>query len=85
LTGVPDEMQESHEAPRLNQDDQLRQQPVLDAASATRLKISSLFMALLSKGYEDSKLYITVDETQLRVSRKFDNAWHSRLTPIIVW
>jgi hypothetical protein len=47
LIGVP-ETHVSQEAPRLNQDDQLRQQPLLVATNATTLKISSLFMAYLT-------------------------------------
>lgn len=85
LTGPP-ETHVSHDAPRFHHDDQLRQQPLLVATSATMLKISSFFMAFLigSAGtiprptsntlrLGDVQLYITVDEVQLRLSTIFDN------------
>ena len=86
--GVPD-THVSQEAPRLNHDDQLRQQPVLVAATTTTLRTSSLFMAFLTtfqvgcprscnrvRGLGDVKLYITVDEVQLRAVRIFDKRLH---------
>ena len=90
--GVPD-THVSQESPRLNHDDQLRQQPVLVAAIATTIRTSSLFMAFLTtfqdggprscnraRGLGDVKLYITVDEVQLRAVIIFHNPWHRRHT-----
>ena len=89
-----DDMHESHDAPRFHHDDQLRQQPLLVATSATMLKISSLFMAFLigstglfphQKWFGDEQLYITVDEVQLRSTTISNTLLRSCIMPCFVW